>query len=523
MPFVSDPNLDDPNNPTGSQQPGQVSGQPNLVSGSTGTQNGLQSANSATESPQAPSLAGGQSSPSAGAGKSGFDAKAPTSSGQWTNLQNYLNANNGAQFGTQFSGNIEKNVDQASGDLNNATNEFQQNVQASANQLDPRIIDELNTNPTSMSSEDQASFQKAFRGGYQGPQNSASDVSFQKATSEAQNAYDESAAAKTAEGKFALLQKYFNNPNYTRGQQSLDSAILSNDPGAEAEIERVANKASDLPVQVQSEKRKADAASAAAQARNNKSMQDALNALYGSGGSAQKVTGGAVGKALGRIDQTSAEQKLAADKNYQDYLKILQTVSSTPTSAYDSSYWSSHPEVPLQNRGGVINDVVITPEQAKLLGLTDNTNVGRMSQITPQMSSAIQNGTDSYGADFNHPTISSFLKEAADPTRETAATPDELAQLNALASLGGTEQNWLNPSATPYSANPNFDVSGFKNAAQGSYNQYLNDHYGKVIGSLMASGYTQEQATKMILSHSGLNDTLPEAVPLSNQLRIGSR
>ena len=457
MPYVSDENLEEQNqsnNSSSSQPAGQVSGNPNATSGSTqNTQDAAQTQNQSTQAPQAPTLASGGGSTAAGSasGKAGgapapFNSAAPSSSGNWTNLQNYLNSNNGGQFGQEFAGNIGNNVTQAQNSISNAATGFQQAVNSDTVNDNQSVDSEVGSNPQNMSSGDQSTFENELNGSYGGPQNANSYGAFQTAAFQEQNAENEAQEAQTAGGQQALLQQNYNTPTYTEGQQGLDTAILSSDPNAQAALQSLAQQASSLPVSYQNATAAANNEAAQGQATTAQTQATAENDLYGAGGSFGAPTGGAIGNLENTLTNQATNDKTTFDQEQSDIENAIST----------------------GNMG------TLTPAEQQIvqglnISLPDFTGPKRGPS---QFGGPVTPYTSAYGV-----TESPYLTANPDSNINvsTEATAEQAAQMNALASLAGQSTDpFLNSTlaGTAPAAPVSFNQAGYSNAIQTAQVQY---------------------------------------------------
>jgi hypothetical protein len=418
MPYVSDPNLDEnEQNPSGSQggqTAGQVSGQPSSVSGAP---------NSATEAPEAPKLASGTGSEAGqavqGAAQAPYNPTKPTESGNWTNLQSYLDVNNGGQFGRYFSANIGKDVTSAKNAVSGAAQDFQSAVNANVINGDDNLLSKVRTAPTNLSDEEKANFKKQLNDSYAGPQNVANDSNFQRANAQARDAFSETQQAQNAGGQEALLKKFYSTPTYTAGSRALDSAILTADPEAQAAIQELAKQGSDLPVSFENAKTASNLAASEGAARSRAANQSAIDTLYGSGGSATDLKGGAIGD--------------------------LETAISDAAARYNSEQSSLWDTI-----SGHANSGQVTQ--------------GDLDYLAPQ--GAPRAGARTYGTN-----LSDYLSRGEGATADSAATSDQAAQLAALYDLAGHSDAFLSDPTKAGSYDPSrairFDSTGY----QGAVNQ----------------------------------------------------
>ncbi len=168
-------------------------------------------------------------------------ASTPTSSGRFTNIQNYFNANQplANQMGNQVASNIEKNGQNVSTSLNGAKDTF--NTQAQAGRLD-KVPSLASANDTITNAGQQVygdgndantdainKFQRISSGQYLGPQGLQNSGSI---LANAQDARTQGDLTANEPGRFTLLRNMFGTPNYSSGQTRLDQLLLGNQTGA---------------------------------------------------------------------------------------------------------------------------------------------------------------------------------------------------------------------------------------------------------------------------------------------------
>ena len=160
-------------------------------------------------------------------------------SGTYTNLQNYLEANKGANQGQKFASKLGETITGAELGQQEAEQGFKQNVDSSAIVGDSALVKKAVERPEEViSNEDEATKFKRIRDAqYKGPENLVGDVgNYQKAYGTTQKAKEEADLAGEESGRFALLDKYWGGGagryDYTKGQQKLDQLLLQNDPNS---------------------------------------------------------------------------------------------------------------------------------------------------------------------------------------------------------------------------------------------------------------------------------------------------
>lgn len=156
------------------------------------------------------------------------------SSGSFTNLQNYVKANQGNDAGIGnrvqqvVSGSANKADQARTGYVNTATQAVN-----SATVKDNNVIEAVKNNPANVNKAD---FQKQYNATYQGPQDYTTIGGYQDAISTTKGVEDRvKAASGTSTGAQSLVKEGFSNPRYTAGEQRLDSFLLTaGDQGKQA-------------------------------------------------------------------------------------------------------------------------------------------------------------------------------------------------------------------------------------------------------------------------------------------------
>lgn len=201
-----------------------------------------------------------------------------SSSGRFTNLTSYLNANQGQgpagqilnnfnQMGNTLQNNISSAQDQFNTDAN--TGRVQQYGTDGANTTD--VVGNAISNPYAFIQDPNnvAAFNKQLSGQYTGPTTLDADGSL---AAQAANYQTLANQAGTENGRFAVLQNMFKSPDYNSGQQYLDNLLLQADPSQINQINQItptANQYSDALT--------ADQATAAANAQQYQTEAAATN------------------------------------------------------------------------------------------------------------------------------------------------------------------------------------------------------------------------------------------------------
>lgn len=239
MPFAAQTQLDDPNDPNKKNQGGGVN-----VSG--------QSSSFSTNVP------GQEQSDS---------AKPQKGSGQYTNIQSYLDANKGQadQMGQKITQDVSAKADTATQKLND--------FQAQAPKVDAYDPNAVLSKATTASDAEKASY-KNYRqtGGYSGPQTVDQAQGYGDTMAAAQGASQAIKNAGSEAGQQQLLQQSYARPSYSAGENRLDQALLQNSAGSRSNIEGLTQKYSGLDQMISGANQKVGEAiqSANAQAMANK-------------------------------------------------------------------------------------------------------------------------------------------------------------------------------------------------------------------------------------------------------------
>jgi hypothetical protein len=267
MSTVFDPNADEAQN-GGSVSQGQ--GSPSA--------NSQASAASQSSAAGTPIGTGG----GAGAGPVAPSASKPGTSGQFTNIQNYINANQGNNLGQQTENQFNNLKQQGENQLGSQVSGFDQNAAATGNAINaeqnaiaaapsealdtsgyvapgsatnastitatnPATTATNSTGNTSQTStptpgsafnQGLAALQSGLGYQYNGPTGLQNTAGLQN---QAQNLSTLGGLTNSDAGRFTLLQKFFNTPTYTQGQTNLDNVLLGSQPQALQQVRQTAN------------------------------------------------------------------------------------------------------------------------------------------------------------------------------------------------------------------------------------------------------------------------------------------
>lgn len=385
----------------------------------------------------------------------------------FTNLQSILGANSGNQLNNTISGDITQAGQQAQGNLNSSFNNFntavnQGNLSNPTNQalvnstingitsptdnnandynnfsLNPGTTTSTNgtttttTNPF-YNTQTQQDFGNFLGGQYSGPTSISNLGQIQTGLNNAQSLGQ---AAQTQAGRMGLLQNFSNNPQYTTGEQNLDTLFLGGPKLAQAaqSTSGLSSLGANAAIEAQNSVNNAKASS-------QQFGQDTAAALGNYNASANTGTG-----ALGQIGQGIASNVGTLGQNYTTALQGIQALNPA---------------------GQANGPIQINAQTEQLTGLSPGTNL--------------------YGV---NPASSQFYTPEQAPAFNNAQTPEQVAQMQALNQLAGNpsssvsnlNQMTYNPT-TPY----NFNLGAFQNAQQNAQNAY-NTAYNTAVNPYTAS------------------------------------
>lgn len=214
MPYFINP-FDDEN------KKNEQSDQSNIISGSSNTFSNQQSAN------QSP-------------------VKSEKSSGAFTNLNKYLDANQeqAGEMGNKIVNSVESVASGAQNKINGLAQEKQNTTQVDTNKY--------LSDPTKNSDEDIQNYQQLrSNGGYSGPNDISGTTNYGEALKQTENAYQKVQNAGTEEGRIQLLQDEYKRPTYSRGSQVLDNLLLQGNEQSKNSLNDINQKYSGLKTQLE--------------------------------------------------------------------------------------------------------------------------------------------------------------------------------------------------------------------------------------------------------------------------------
>lgn len=392
-----------------------------------------QAAQQASQSQSAPSTSGGgggvaSSAPGGGASAGGSPAAStpkPSSSGSWTNLDSYLNANSdqATQMGQQIAGSVNNAGQQAQADVNNLGTNFNNAVQQNTVQADPNAVNQAVTDAQgltsgqNLSAQDQQAFNQQANATYGGPTDVTSYNGYNQAQQDVNNAGQMAQETQSEAGRGTLLNTQYANTSpygYNAGENNLDQLLLQNSTGAQAALQPEGQQWSGLSGALNSAVNTGDQAAATAQQTNAATAQAAQGAASG------------------------------AYTNFNNQLNTgLQSLQQTDTNAYNQVMSD------MQNNA-------MTPADWQTLG------------VNPQ-------AAHNY---VSEPTLANYVQQGAAPTLATYANADQYAQEQALAQLSGQANPLSQADVTQANSAATAAPFSFGSSSNATYNGQPATTYG---------------------------------------------
>lgn len=179
-------------------------------------------------------------------------SKAPTSSGAYSDVQEYLEANKGQ--GEKMAGQIAQGVENVaqSGEagLKAAESEFGTQAAKSTPYQKLDFSDPTKVDPNA--------FKQQYGASYQGYQNLSDVGNYGNVMSMLGRAQTSGQLSQSEEGRKQLAAQQFQKPNYTGGMLSLDQAILQRTPAATEQFKAMKERTAQLPGYVDAAKQRAE-------------------------------------------------------------------------------------------------------------------------------------------------------------------------------------------------------------------------------------------------------------------------
>lgn len=206
----------------------------------------------------------------------------PTSSGQYQNLNSYLDANKDSGFGGQFTGKLNESVAGANQAQDTSGQSFKQKSDQGSTYDNPSYTSSIQQDPTTFAKDanNVSGFKNQLNAQYKGPYSYADDASdYQSAYGATQKAQSETQAAQSEPGRFALLNNYFGKPTYNQGQKSLDNLLIQGDQTTQQGIEQARQNANQSAANFQGQEKDLGNYAAANLGRTEAAKKSAQSAL----------------------------------------------------------------------------------------------------------------------------------------------------------------------------------------------------------------------------------------------------
>lgn len=440
--------------------------------------------------------AGGGSSGVASAGSPGgggggpapASPQKPSSSGSWTNLNQYLGANQdqATGIGNQIAQTVNTAGQTAQNDVGNLSSNFKNQVDQNTVNTDWNAINGAVGDATSataggtLNPTDVSNFQKQADASYNGPKDLTQAAGYSQAQQDISNATDLAGQTTTESGRAALLNNQYANTSptgYTQGENNLDQLLLENSSGAQA----------------------------------------ALNPLQGEWSGLNAQLGGAVTQGATEA-QAGANTTAATSQNATNAL-------GTATQGWENNISTGLTN--LQNTDTAAYNQTMADLQNGQLSPQDYTNL--------QLNPSVHNYLAAPGA---LSTYASALP-STEETLSNYATTDQYAQAAALAQLAGqpglsgdystlNSTNLANVEANPsdaFTANTapvTFNGNQYykdNNTAQGEYQNASNNIIGQITNpATNMTGYNASMVNDLPSAVNWLNSVIQQNTSAPNQI-----
>lgn len=235
---------------------------------------------------------GGQTFSGSGGSGSATPSPQPSNTPQGTatqgsgfvNLDKYVKANQGNNFGDQFTGKVQSDVNQAkdtlqksSQDFTNASNHGTTNW-GDVGDTATGIVNNAGDNTTA---DDASKIQGWENAQYQGPQSFTGSAYGTAAQGAAQKATQETGALQNEGGRFALLDQFYGRPNYSTGEKSLDNLLAQQGTGVAARQAALGNQGQQLQGNINQSTQGLDNLATANQAASQETAQKTKDLVSG--------------------------------------------------------------------------------------------------------------------------------------------------------------------------------------------------------------------------------------------------
>lgn len=260
-----------------------------------------------------------------------------TRSGQFTNLNQYLDANKSLGFGQKVADRVGTKVQAATGAIDDTDRSFRTESDAGSVDRDDNLIGRIGTDATGLVSNagDFAKVQKMRDAQYQGPQNFASYGKYGSTLDAVQKAQQATDATQTEGGRKSLLDQEFGSGagryDYNAGQKKLDNLLIQNDPASREAFQNQQQQAQAAQQRFQDLNQALDS-----YAQQNKAKTQATRTAT-RGAIGIDDTGAVLDSGNGAIQAARAglDQRVTQEKGNRDTLKQGTYAAGTPKTDAD--------------------------------------------------------------------------------------------------------------------------------------------------------------------------------------------
>jgi hypothetical protein len=374
------------------------------------------------EAQQAPITSSAAPTSGGGANKTINQASSAAPAQPFTNLQAYLTAN-APQIqaqGDQIAGTLNSQYGQTTGAIDAAKTGFADQVKQGYTPNNAQVVNNFSADPTAVANDPNAAktFQGMFNDSYTGPASFESTSQYGGLNDQVQKGKAMAAQVSNQGG----LQSYLmgQNPNETQGMATLDSTLMSANPGAVTNVQNAAKQYDNLPSYL-----------TGAVDQGNQSVQQAIAEAQ----AAKQASRGAFDTQANALKtgvqsdfQTALDSAKAQSGDYNDIIARLSHIM--PTGYDDGLQQLSTKE---QSALGVSNEALNKYAQANQI-LQNYNNGGELSRYATA-SSGMGNADVAPLSTYLSGGGPSALPQ--DPSTVASAKQYDIAK--ALSALGGQE------------------------------------------------------------------------------------
>lgn len=167
-----------------------------------------------------------------------------TSSGRFTNIQNYLTANKNSNLGTKLEEGLQNKTNQVVERVGQEKQNFEKQTNEAYNPFvggEDFVNQTIQNAPTAVDDNDQFNrFQTIRTADYKGPQDLQN---YSNVKQDVQNVRSLAGLGNTESGRFSLLKNFFGSGNqYSRGAQTLDNLVLQGQGNNLQQLKRISNQ-----------------------------------------------------------------------------------------------------------------------------------------------------------------------------------------------------------------------------------------------------------------------------------------